>query len=197
MKIQNGTGNGNLAKVDSSFRLHTLSVVENAAENATERQDSFNVNSGEIIVTDDAEQGVLYLTNQDLRHIDTSAIVVFLGPSTGGAILKSALVKLYRNPTEGVLISGAIEADVNSNRNFGSSKTLDALAYKGDGSNSTITNGELHAQALVVPGNPVAFRLDDILNKGDAIAITVQAPTGNTSMQAMAAIVNHLADPAI
>ena len=100
---------------------------------------------------------------------------------------------MYKNPTTGTLISGATDADTSSNRNFGSSNTLTADVYKGSGS-STVTDGSVHIESLVSPGNRVAFNIDEVLTKGDSMAITFEPNDSNTSMKAMAAIVCHLKD---
>ena len=95
--IENGKGTGDKAKVDSSNRLATLATTITSAEDATERADSFNINSGLVTLTDASEQGILYVKNNGDRDLKISAIVVILGPSTGGLTTDTTRVRFIKN----------------------------------------------------------------------------------------------------
>ena len=179
------------AKVDKSNRLDTRGITKTETANATVEADSYNINTGLITLTTAGESGVMYLKNNEDRDINVDAIVVIFGPSTGGAATDTNQVRIYRNPTTGTLISGAVDADINDNRNFGSSKTLAALAYKGATGN-TITDGSVVIESLVGPGSRVSFAIDLVLTKGDSVGISYEPSDSNTSMKCMAAIVLHL-----
>ena len=58
-----------------------------------------------------------------------------------------------------------------------------------------ITNGSVHIESLINPGSRVFFGIDEILTKGDSMAITFEPNDSNTSMKTMAAIICHLSDP--
>lgn len=193
-EITDGTGSGYSVKIDAANRIHGISTSATPGQDATDRADSFNLNSGLVTLTDASEQGVLYLKNNETRNIHILAIIVILGPSTNGVTTDITRIRFIKNPTTGTLISEATAADTNSNRNFGSSLTLDADVFKGDGS-ATITNGTVHIDSLVSPGSRASFGIDEILTKGDTIAITYEPNDSNTSMKCMAAIVCHLEDP--
>jgi len=182
---------GYTAKVDKSNRLDTRGITKTETANATVEADSYNVNTGLITLTTAGESGVMYMKNNEDRDINIDAIVAIFGPSTGGAATDTNQIRVYRNPTTGTLISGAVDVDDNDNRNFGSSKTLLADAYKGATGN-TITNGSVVVESLVGPGARVSFNIDLVLTKGDSIAISYEPSDSNTSMKCMAAIILHL-----
>jgi hypothetical protein len=193
MEITNGVGNGNKLKVDAANRAHTLATSQTRQEYATERGDSYNLNSGLVTLSDASEQGILYLKNNEDRDLKLSAFVIILGPSTGGSAADTTRVRIIKNPTTGTLISEATDASPKSNRNFGSTDTLTADVYKGDGS-ATVTDGSVHIDSLVSPGNRIFFGSDEVLTKGDSVAITLEPNDSNTSMKCMAAISCNLKD---
>lgn len=193
-KIQDGTGSGNLMKVDSANRAHSLAVTKSEQNSATERADSYNINSGLVTLTDATEQGILYLKNNEDRDFIITAFVAIMGPSTGGLSTDTTHIRMYKNPTTGTLISEAVASDIKSNRNFGSSLTLDADCFKGDGS-ATVTDGGVHIESLINPGNRAFFGIDEILTKGDSVAFTFEPNDSNTSMKCMCAIIGYLHDP--
>ena len=193
-EIKDGTGTGNQVHVDASNRMSTVAVTRDHNGDATIRADSYNINSGLVTITSVDEQGLLYVKNNETRDLHIHTIIVILGPSTSGVTTDTTRVRIYKNITTGTLVSEANAADTVSNRNFGSSKVLDATAYKGDAS-STITDGTIHIESLIDPGSRVPFPIDEILTQGDSIAISVEANDSNTSMKAMAAIVCYLTDP--
>jgi hypothetical protein len=191
--IEDGTGKGNSLRVDPANRANVAGKTRSYGEDATTRGDAFNINSGLVTLTGVDEQGILYFKNNETRDFHISAIVAILGPSTGGSTSDTTRVRFYKNPTTGTLISEATAADTVSNRNFGSSLTLTADVYKGDGS-ATVTDGSVHLESLVNPGNRVFFSIDEVLTKGDSIAITYEPNDSNTSMKTMAAIIGYLED---
>ncbi len=193
MKITDGVGTNRAAEVDSQNRLSTKAVSISERANATVEANSYNLNSGLITLTTAGESGVLYLKNNDLRDLHIDAIIVILGPSTGGAATDTTQIVFYKNPTTGTLISAATDADVKSNRNFGSSITLTADLFKG-AEGVTITDGTAHIESLISPGNRVVFTIDEILTKGDSLAVSLEPNNSNTSMKVMAAITCHIAD---
>ena len=191
--IDDGTGTGFSLRIDGSNRAKIEGVTKSIGQAASEREEGYNINSGLVTVTTVDEQGILYMKNNETRDIHITNTVLIFGPSTSGVTTDTIRARIYKNPTAGTLVSEAIEADTDSNRNFGSGDTLSIDAFKGDGS-STITDGSVHIESLISPGNRVPFPIEMILRKGNSIAITVEAPDSNTSMKCMVAIVCHLAD---
>lgn len=190
MIIQDG-GTGKTAVVDSSSRLLTRTVQQSQNENATDTGESFNINSSVVILTSDAESGILYLKNNENRNIHLDSVVVILGPSTGGMATDTTRIRMYRNPTTGTLISLAMQAPIIENRNFGSSRELIADVYKG-AVGATVTDGAVIIESLVSPGSRVGFGIDLVMTKGDSFAVTYEPNDNNTSMKVMAAYAVHV-----
>lgn len=188
--IQDG-GTGKSAAIDNTARLSTRSVQQSETENATDAGDSYNINTGLVTLTTAGESGVFYLSTNEDKNVHIDSVVVIMGPSTGGSATDTTRIRFYRNPTAGTLISGASAVDDNENRNFGSSKVLDSTAYKGAEGN-TITDGAVIIESLVSPGSRVAFSIDLVLTKGDAIAVSLEPNDSNTSMKTMVAAVLHV-----
>ncbi len=191
--IKDGTGTGREAAVDTTNKLETHSVQESEIQEATEKGDGYNINSSLVTLTNAAESGILYLKNNETRDFDVDSVVVILGPSTGGATTDTTRVRFYKNPTTGTLISDANTTGlINSNANFGSSSTLTVDAFNAAANAETITDGTVHIESLVSPGNRVPFPLSMVLTKGDSLAISLEPNDSNTSMKVMVAIIGHI-----
>ena len=121
--VTNGR-NGNVATVDNSGRIHNFSVTRTASEQSTLDASAYNINTGLITLTTAGESGMIYYKHNEAVEFDITAVVVIMGPSTGGVTTDTTHVRMYKNPTTGTLISGATAADINSNRHFSSADTL-------------------------------------------------------------------------
>jgi len=186
--INDGTGTGNKLKIDSSNRAYTFSVTENVSNNATKLGNSFNVNTGVITLTSANESAIMYFKNNEDVSVHIDAIAVGLGPSTGGTSATIPNITVVRNPTAGTIVSGATAVDFNSNRNFGSSRTLTVDAYKGAEGN-TMTGGNDHILFFQSSGGRLFATIDEELQKGDSIGIKITPQASNTSMDVYAALV--------
>lgn len=180
-QIQDGTGTSRKAAVNSVNRLLTDSITEERAVfNSIESGNTF------VIVTDflsftgvtSQEDGVLYIKNESDKKMLVHHIKLWCG--TASSFTK---ITTYRNPTTGTLISGANAADV-QNINFGSSNEYEGLAYQGDGTNLTITDGSVWGRYYLGVGNQqmLAFMWNGAvaLNKGNSLAVVCEAPNGVT-----------------
>lgn len=191
MAIIQDSSTGVTAKVHKDNLLAVRAIVFPESAHATDLGNSYNINSGLITLTNDAESGVLYFKNNDNMNIHIDAIVAILGPSTNGITTDTTRVRVYGNPTTGTLISNEVDADVVKNRNLGDPSALDALIYKGATGN-TITNGGVVIDSLINPGGRVSFNIDLNVPKGKSVAITFEPNDSNTSMKCMAALVLHI-----
>ncbi len=192
-QIRDGSGGGFLAKVDSNQRLHVQSVITTSAFDATDRGASYNVNTGVITLTNAVDTPVLYLKNNETEHFHITAIAVGLGPSTGGSG-NMPQIHIIRNPTTGTIIeSTPTNVDIVSNRNYGSSTTFDADAYKG-ATGDTMTNGSVHIIFFQGTSGRLFAPIDEVINRGDSIGIRILPQAGNSSMQVYAALIGHLTD---
>ena len=194
MKIKSASGNGRELHVNKNNRALTSSVIRTMQEQSTTDARSYNINSGLVTLTTAGESGVLYIKNNEDNNLHIDALIVILGPTTAGSATDTTRVRFYKNPTTGTLISTALAADTSSNRNFGSSNTLTADVYKGAEGN-TITNGSVHIESLISPGNRAVVNIDETLTKGDSAAISYEPNDSNTSIKVMAALALHLMDP--
>ena len=194
-QIQDGTGSGNRARVDENFRLHTQATTASSGFVANREGDAYNVNTGVITLTDDADTPILYLKNNEVRDLRIEAIAVGVGPTTGGSggIPKITVV---RNPTIGTIITSTpTDVDINSNRNYGSSNTLSVNAYKG-ATGDTMTNGDDHLILFQTSSGRLFATIDEVLPTGASIGVKFDPQTGNTSQDVYCALICYLDDDA-
>jgi hypothetical protein len=190
MLIDDGKGQGYKARVDGNNRIHTQSVTESEAIHALELGDSYNLNTGLISITGDST--LIYIKNNEDKEYVLEAIA--LGSFEGITHSDDPYITLVRNPTGGDLISDATAIDMNQNRNFGSSLTLDADVYKGK-VGGTITGGNDIAFLQVTPGGRSFYSIDFILPKGASMAIKLTANVSSGSANYYCALIGHLKDP--
>jgi hypothetical protein len=178
--IIDGTGTGNVAKVDSRNRLSTLSISETTSESAARDGNSYNINTGTINLTSANESGVLYIKNNGDNDIVLLQIGYLVGNSTGGTGDFNA--KVVFNPTGGTVISGATSVDVNVNKNAGSSKTLTVDCYKGAEGNTITGGNDTYLSLLPSAGRSYVINTGSIhLPKGSSLGITLTPQSSNTS----------------
>lgn len=179
--IQDGTGTKRRVKVTELNRLSTDSITEERAVfNSIEQGNTF------VIVTDflsftgttGQDNGVLYIKNNSDKKMLIHHIKFWSG--TASQLTK---ISTYRNPTLGTLISSEIDATV-QNINFGSANTYEGLAYQGDGSYLTLTNGDVWGRHYLGIGNQQMLAMmwngAVALEKGNSLGITCQPPNGVT-----------------
>jgi len=192
-QVQDGTGKGYLAKVDSDNRLYTKSVVSTEQEHESSNGLAYNINTGIITLTNATKTPVLYLKNNEEFDLIIDTVLYMTGASTGGS--GNVLVEIVRNPTAGTIVSGASDVEMNVNRNFGSTRSLSANAYKGATGN-TLTDGVKFIESILSTATQrVAVSVGAvIIPKGSSMAIQITPPTGNTSMATEWAISCYLSD---
>lgn len=191
MRIQDATGQGPGAKVGATNRLYTFAISENFEEFSNKEGDAYNINTGTITLTSAADTPILYLKNNEDKDLIVTAMAVGAGPSTGAATDANAVITVVRNPTAGTIVSGATAVDMNQNRNFGSSKTLTADAYKGATGN-TMTDGDDIIQFYQSENSRLFATLNIIIPKSKSIGIKFDPAASNTSQDVYAALVCHL-----
>ena len=179
-QIQDGTGKGNLAKVDNDNRLYTNNVNREEVELAIYLGNGYNINTGLVDITNaSTENAICYIENIGSEDIIINEILIILGASTGGS--GDGTLKVYRNPTTGTIISNAINVESNVNRNFGSSNLLNVKAYKGATGN-TLSGGSVFGSTTRSTASVIDFTSTPLLLKtGNSIGLTWSAAVGNTS----------------
>lgn len=190
MKLEDGTGSGNEAKIDSNKRLHTQSVTESEAVHSTEIGESYNVVSGTVSLS--AAGTLLYIKNNELQEIVVEKIIIHTGAAS---ISDSCEITLIRNPTAGDLISDATAVSINQNRNYGSSNSLDVDDFKGK-SGGTITGGSDFEFFYIEPTTTLSEEIDIVIPKGDSIAVKFDPKLSSGSLKVTVSIELHLKDVA-
>ena len=176
LKIQDGTGKGNLAGITSNNRILTSSVNESQFEFAAEEGDAYFIGVPLITLTNAAESAVAYIKNNGDEPLILGRFFL-IAESTASGAPNMFRVNWYKNPTS--ISSGTATQALN--QNFGSSKTLEIdVEYGAQG--STVTGGALAATLSFPIGEFNDFEANLILPKGASLVITVTPPAGNTSM---------------
>jgi hypothetical protein len=180
MKLSDGTGNGNSAKVDSNNNLHVFAITESETDHASDTGNKYNLNTDDIELTSANESAVFYLKNNEEDDIVITSFIYSIGNSTGGS--GDFKVNVYRNPTAGDIISTATALGANANMNFGSERTMLIDAYKGAEA-ATQSGGSLAITSRFSGSGRSVVALGAVdLPKGASISVTVIPPTSNTSV---------------
>lgn len=195
MRVTSGTGKPYDLRVNANNEAHVYAVTETAAEFANRNGDAYNINTGIITLTDAVDTPVLYLKNNETRDLHVTAEVVGMDTSTGGTATETVKITVVRNPTTGTIITSTpTNVDIKSNRNYGSSNTLSADAYKG-ATGDTMTDGDDHIIITSPDFSRMFAAIDEIIPQGKSIGIKVEPPTSNTSFPVYVALICHLQDP--
>jgi hypothetical protein len=184
--IQDGTGSGLLAKVDSDNRLRTRSVTRNIQAQRSFEGYGYNLNTGNIALTSGSESAIMYLKYTGNENFHISALAVGVG-SMGGTVSDPTLIKLIKNPTSGTLISDKTAVDDNENRNFGSPNTLSADVYKG-GEAKTVSGGQEVARFFQNGNGRLFATIDFIIPPQNSVAVTF-TPNATTAGNIYAALI--------
>ena len=180
--IQDGTGTGYRAKVNSSNRL-TVDSIETTAESlASSMGDSFNVSNDIVEITSDAQTALIHINNTNSEDWIITRVYFHFGGSTGG--VGSGEFCMVKNATAGTLISGgATVTPVNAN--FASAKLLVGEFLQGtDG--STVTDGTEFLRTIVpsfTSRNIIPFD-SVVIPPGASLSLQFKPPAGNTSLKA-------------
>ncbi len=169
-EIKDGTGTGNLARVDSENKLAVRAVQETEFEKAVLGGRAFNINTEFLTITSDTEHALLYLKNNEDLPLIVSAWFIGTDAGTNGANL--GLVRTYYNPTGGTIISGGTNLTA-VNRNAGNSRTL-AADIKAGGQGFTFTGQD--TPAVLYQTQTVSSRVFGnvflVLPKGSSLVAT-------------------------
>ena len=169
-EIKDGTGTGNVARVDNENKLAVRAVQETEFEKAVLGGRAFNINTEFLTITTDTEHALLYLKNNEDRPLIVAAWFIGTDAGTNGANL--GLVRTYYNPTGGTIISGGTNLTP-VNRNAGNSRTLVA-DIKAGGQGFTFTGQD--TPAVLYQTQTVSSRVFGnvflVLPKGSSLVAT-------------------------
>ena len=131
--IEDGTGKGFSASVDSDNRLLVRSAGETEFDRATRLGNAYNINTLFFLVTGSTEAPLLYLKNNEEKTLTLAAWFF----ATSGSSSSNGIIKMFPNPSSGTIISSGTDVEA-VNRLVGSSNTLDADIKRG-GDGFTVT----------------------------------------------------------
>lgn len=189
--IEDGTGSGNRAKVDSNNRFHTQAVSETVNIDAIQKGRSYNISTGLISITGDAS--LVYLKNNEDNDYLLEAVAI--GSFEGITYSDDPYIEIIANPTGGDIISDATAVSINQNRNFGSSRALAADVFKGK-VGGTITGGTDAAILHVQGGSRFFYTVNLLIPKGSSMAVKLTANITSGSANYYCALIGFLKDPA-
>ena len=187
VSLKNGT-TGDIAKVDKNFRVHTATIQESQTDHASDSgiEQKYNINTGDITLTNATLTSVLYLKNTGLNDIVVTALVYNLGASTSGS--GDGKITVVRNPDAGDIISNTnnVEtgAGAESNSNFKSTNIMTGLFYKGATGETALSGGQgayLNTR-LPSPLGRIVIQLGAIhIPTGSSMGINYTPQTSNSS----------------
>lgn len=181
MILKDGTGTGNTAKITTENRLETSSVTQVDKDHAGDLGTKYNINTGDITLTDANKTTVLYIKNNEDNNLIITALIYNLGNSTGGS--GDVKIDVLRNPTTGDIVTNATDVDAVSNQNYSNNRTLSADTFKGATADAAITDGALSisTRSASNTGRIVVSLGALVLPKGASLAVDYTPPTSNTS----------------
>ena len=173
------------AHVDVNNRLFVAGTTENLADHAAQTGDKYNINTGDITLTNATETSVLYIKNTADDDLVITALIYNLGATTSGT--GDVKINVIRNPTAGDIVTNANDVQVgpgaSANQNFGSSKTLSGSFFKGATGETAFTDGAvtISTRSAANTGRIVISLGAVELPKGSSLGINYTPPTSNSS----------------
>ncbi len=186
----------NTLKVDTNFRAHVSSVSDDTKDRAAEFGDKYNINTGDITLTDASETSLIFVKNNEDFDLVITQLTYNLGASTGGS--GDVIINVIRSPTAGSIVSDAIAVEVgtgvSANLNFGSNKTLAIDAFKGDTADTVFTDGVtcILTRSAANSGRIIIELGAVVLPKGSSVGVNYTPPASNTSQIVQVAIACYL-----
>lgn len=171
--IQDGTGTKIKAKINQENRLLTQTITETEFDNSTIKGESFNINTEFLTITGNTETPLLYIKNNNDRDLILSAWFIGTDADSGTAT-RLSLMRVYKNPTSGTLISSGTNITP-VNRNFGSSNEFDGVAKKG-GDGFTVSGFDATPVLYQTQGTKQRNfgTVQLALSKGSSVVVTYQ-----------------------
>lgn len=192
-EIEDGSGKGYRAQVDSDHRLHVNSVTRSQSEQAALLGEAYNLSTGVVELTSGSKSCIAYMKYNGIDPFVIKEIIIIPSDSTGGS--GNALIEVRRNPTGGTVVDDAIAFPSIQNRDFSSSNSVnnDADIFKGS-ELSTLTGGDSFA-STTRSNFDTPINLDSaniILRKGNSVGVCITPPTSNTYQTWVVAIIGFV-----
>ena len=191
-----GTG----ARVSDTQRLASESLIQTEQDEAAVKGWKFNINTGDITLTNATKTSVLYLKNIGDYDIVINNLIYNLGNTTSGT--GDILIQVLRNPAAGDIITNANVVEtgptVAANENFASTNLLEVNAYKGATGETALSGSDgivLSTRSKDPSGRIFLGSLDLVLPKGTALGIDYTPPASNTSQTCQFIAAVHVRNP--
>lgn len=171
-RIQDGTGKGYLAKVNSYNELTVRAVSELASLESARRGLGTNIVTGVLNLTTANESACIYLKNTSSKYdfiLDTLAVGI---GKQNGTITNPVWVRAYADPTGGTIITDETPVAINNNRNFGNPVIFSGDVFQG-GEGKTFTGGEQTINLFQNQNGRLAAPLAQIIPQNKSIVVTV------------------------
>jgi hypothetical protein len=193
---------GDTMQVTPKGYAKVVCVSENVKDHACDTgiEQKYNINTGDITLTNDTKTSVLYVKNESRAgNLVIESLIFNLGNTAGGS--GDVKIDVIKNPTTGDIIDNAnnvlVGAGIEANQNFGSANSLVGKFYKGatgetvfsDGDVSVTTRSASNTGRIVVSLGAV------VLPRGTSLGLDYTPPTGNTSQTCQFALSCYLATP--
>lgn len=180
-EIQSAGVKKNGALVDENGNFHTFSITETEEARETDDGNAYNINTGDITITDAVKVTLLYLKNTGTKDIFITSVIYLTGNSTNGTAATDFLYTAILNPTAGDIITNTNNVATNANRRAGSPNTLTANAYVGAVGETAQSGGtNLFGTRLASSGRTVV-PIGIAIPKNQSIAIDFTAKTSNSN----------------
>jgi hypothetical protein len=188
--------------IDTNQHLHTEAVTRGEKDQAALKGWRFNINTGDITVTNATETSMLYVKNTGDDDMVVDSLIYNLGATASGT--GDVKIDVVRNPTAGGIITNAndvaVGPGVSANQNFGSTNTMTGLFYKGATGETLLSGGDgvtISTRSASNTGRILISLGATALPKGSAIGINYTPPTSNTSQIVQFAIACHVRNPKV
>jgi len=187
--IQDGTGTGNNASVDTAHRLQTKALATPIEIHALlEHENLLTITSGVKTLTTDGQSAILVFQNNEEEEFVILNTFYDIGHTTGGSDIDGVDIGVHINATGGTLLSETVGGP--GNNHFGSSKTFDMDVQTG-GEGFTLTGGlEFGAFQPVMPVK-TTLAIPQTLPKGASFGFSITPPAGNTNMKFRVALMGY------
>lgn len=175
MKVQDGSGSGYVAKVDSSNRLHTAARSQVSEESAAEIGDSY-IAHGRCHLSADSSGGFMSMKNTSSTKV-MKITRIYIDAHN---LSDSLIIGQVKNPT---VANGTLVDPVN--KNFASGNVSGVELYISDSSSDlTITGGDpYHAFAIASLQHMVRdMKGTNVIYAGDIIAWTWETVDGGNAI---------------
>ena len=186
--IKDGRGRGFLAAVNSDQQLITRATAVEQRLNSTIDESYYEATTGQVTLVNATETGIIYIQNDNADLVLVIDRVFYdLWETTGGS--NSGILRYYLNPT----VTGGTAITPN-NTNFGSRRTIEATCSR----SLTTMTGTVWWTAQILP--PISVALEEgriVIPSGSSFGISIQAPTGNTSMALSINVAMYNFDPTL